>query len=108
MGYRLQGQKLVRTTEREMLSHGLLPGVIQVPANGQPIVLLADCQTVGGYPKIATVISADLARFAQLKAGQFLHFRAVDAVQAKQALLAREEQWSAWLARMRVLPRSNQ
>ncbi|STD18538.1 urea amidolyase-like protein [Enterobacter asburiae] len=44
MGYRLQGQPLTRTTDRELLSHGLLPGVIQVPGNGQPIVLMNDAQ----------------------------------------------------------------
>lgn len=53
MGYRLQGQPLKRTTDREMLSHGLLPGVVQVPHNGQPIVLMNDAQTTGGYPRIA-------------------------------------------------------
>ncbi len=47
MGYRLQGQPLTRTTDRELLSHGLLPGVIQVPGNGQPIVLMNDAQTTG-------------------------------------------------------------
>lgn len=47
MGYRLQGQPLTRTTDRELLSHGLLPGVVQVPHNGQPIVLMNDAQTTG-------------------------------------------------------------
>ncbi|HCW47364.1 MAG TPA: hypothetical protein DGH25_08300, partial [Erwiniaceae bacterium] len=50
MGYRLQGRPLARDSRRELLSHGLLPGVIQVPHNGQPIVLMADAQTTGGYP----------------------------------------------------------
>ena len=110
MGVRLEGVPLAHKTQEsaDIVSDGVMPGVIQVPANGQPIVLLADCQTVGGYPKIATVISADLARFAQFKAGQFLRFKAVDAVQAKQAFLMREEQWAAWLIRMRVLPRRSQ
>ncbi|EJW2883792.1 5-oxoprolinase subunit PxpA [Salmonella enterica] len=49
MGYRLQGQSLTRTTDRELLSHGLLPGVVQVPYNGQPIVLMNDAQTTGGF-----------------------------------------------------------
>lgn len=74
MGYRLQGQKLARTTDREMLSHGLLPGVVQVPHSGQPIVLMNDAQTTGGYPRIACVIDADLWHLAQLRPGEPVHF----------------------------------
>lgn len=74
MGYRLQGQRLERTTDREMLSHGLLPGVIQVPHNGQPIVLMNDAQTTGGYPRIASVIEADLWHLAQIRPGEAIHF----------------------------------
>ncbi|MEM6160005.1 5-oxoprolinase subunit PxpC [Erwinia sp. P6884] len=74
MGYRLQGRSLTRTTSREMLSHGLIPGVIQVPPNGQPIVLMADAQTTGGYPRIACVIEADLYHLAQIRLGEPIHF----------------------------------
>ncbi|AHG21611.1 hypothetical protein Z042_19880 [Chania multitudinisentens RB-25] len=75
MGYRLHGSTaLSRTTEREMLSHGLLPGVVQVPHNGQPIVLMADAQTTGGYPRIACVIEADLYHLAQIRLGEAIHF----------------------------------
>ncbi|WES69836.1 5-oxoprolinase subunit PxpC [Superficieibacter sp. HKU1] len=74
MGYRLQGQILKRTTDRELLSHGLLPGVIQVPHNGQPIVLMNDAQTTGGYPRIASVIEADMYHLAQIPLGQPIHF----------------------------------
>ncbi|WBF44323.1 5-oxoprolinase subunit PxpC [Serratia rubidaea] len=75
MGYRLQGSaELTRTTAREMLSHGLQPGVVQVPHNGQPIVLMADAQTTGGYPRIACVIEADLYHLAQLRLGEPVHF----------------------------------
>lgn len=74
MGYRLQGQPLTRTTEREMLSHGLLPGVVQVPHNGQPIVLMNDAQTTGGYPRIACIIEADMYHLAQIPLGQPIHF----------------------------------
>jgi len=74
MGYRLQGQKLARTTDREMLSHGLLPGVIQVPHNGQPIILMNDAQTTGGYPRIACIIEADMYHLAQAPLGQPIHF----------------------------------
>ena len=74
MAYRLQGQPLKRTTDREMLSHGLLPGVVQVPHNGQPIVLMNDAQTTGGYPRIATIIEADMYQLAQIPLGQPIHF----------------------------------
>jgi 5-oxoprolinase (ATP-hydrolysing) subunit C len=74
MGYRLKGQPLVRTTDRELLSHGLLPGVVQVPHNGQPIVLMNDAQTTGGYPRIACIIEADMYQLAQIPLGQPIHF----------------------------------
>ncbi|MGY5366949.1 5-oxoprolinase subunit PxpC [Enterobacter oligotrophicus] len=89
MGYRLQGQPLSRTTDRELLSHGLLPGVIQVPSNGQPIVLMNDAQTTGGYPRIACIIDADRYHLAQIPLGQPIHF-----VQCslEEALKARQDQ----------------
>ncbi len=98
MGMRLEGQALAHRTPAcaDIVSDGVTPGAIQVPGNGQPIILLADCQTVGGYPKIATVISADLPRLAHLKPGQTLRFCAVDATEAKAALIEREERWRAW------------
>ncbi len=74
MGYRLLGPALKRNTERELFSHGLLPGVVQVPHGGQPIVLLADAQTTGGYPRIACVIEADLYHLAQIRLGEPIHF----------------------------------
>lgn len=88
MGYRLQGQPLKRTTDRELLSHGLLPGVVQVPHNGQPIVLMNDAQTTGGYPRIACIIEADRYHLAQIPLGQPIHF-----VQCsiEEALQARQE-----------------
>lgn len=87
MGYRLQGRKLQREADRELLSHGLVPGVVQVPAGGQPIVLLADAQTTGGYPRIACVIEADLYHLAQLRLGEpihFVHCTLEDALKARQ------------------------
>ena len=98
MGVRLEGSALAHVTPAaaDIVSDGVTPGTIQVPGNGQPIILLADCQTVGGYPKIATVISADLPRLAQVKPGQTVRFSAVNAAQAKQALVDRETQWKWW------------
>ncbi len=74
MAYRLEGPVLTRNVSGEMRSHGVLPGVVQVPPNGQPIVLLADSQTTGGYPRIAVVINADLWKFAQAPAGRKIRF----------------------------------
>jgi allophanate hydrolase len=98
MGMRLEGARIKHLTPEsaDIASDGIVPGAIQVPANGQPIILLADCQTVGGYPKIATVISADVPRLAQIKPGEMIRFQAVDAAQAKQALAARETRWKRW------------
>nr|WP_113864640.1 5-oxoprolinase subunit PxpC [Brenneria salicis]NMN92210.1 biotin-dependent carboxylase-like uncharacterized protein [Brenneria salicis ATCC 15712 = DSM 30166]RBP67546.1 biotin-dependent carboxylase-like uncharacterized protein [Brenneria salicis ATCC 15712 = DSM 30166]RLM32466.1 hypothetical protein BHG07_01205 [Brenneria salicis ATCC 15712 = DSM 30166] len=90
MGYRLQGPALQRTTQREMSSHGLLPGVVQVPHGGHPIVLLADAQTTGGYPRIACVIEADLYHLAQIRLGEPIHFIRCTLSDAQQA--AQEQQ----------------
>jgi allophanate hydrolase subunit 2 len=70
---------------REIISDATVPGSIQVPGQGQPIVLLADGQTAGGYPKIATVISADLPRLAVMAPGQIVRFAAMSVVAAEQA-----------------------
>ncbi|AFJ47754.1 5-oxoprolinase subunit PxpC [Shimwellia blattae] len=89
MGYRLQGPVLARETRRELYSHGLLPGVVQVPHNGQPIVLMNDAQTTGGYPRIAVVIEADLYHLAQVRLGEPIHFIPCT---HEEALKARHEQ----------------
>jgi antagonist of KipI len=65
MGYRLEGPALNWRDHAELISEGMAPGTIQVPPNGQPIVMMADCPTTGGYPKIGTVASADLPLLAQ-------------------------------------------
>jgi allophanate hydrolase len=100
MGLRLRGTPLAHTSPAaaDIVSDAVTPGAVQVPANGQPIVLLADSQTVGGYPKIATVIRADLPRLAHLRPGTRVHFAAVTATQARQALQEQRDAWSRWLA----------
>lgn len=99
MGLRLQGEALAHTSAEaaDIVSDGVTPGVIQVPANGQPIVLLADGQTVGGYPKIATVITADLPRLAHLRPGTRVRFALVTADQAHRALHDQWARWQQWL-----------
>jgi len=77
-GCRLQGTALALSEPLELLSHGIVPGTAQVPPSGQPIIQLAEANTCGGYPRIATVIEADLWRIAQLRAGQRLRFKLVD------------------------------
>lgn len=88
MGYRLQGPPLQHERGFNIVSDAILPGCIQVPGSGQPIVLLRDAQTTGGYPKIATIISADLGRFAQLRPLSKVRFKAVSVDDAQ--LLRRE------------------
>lgn len=99
MGIRLEGPPLehIAPEAKDIVSDGVTPGCIQVPGNGQPIILLADCQTVGGYPKIATVISADLPRLGLAAPGQTLRFQCVTMSEARAALLARENDWKEWL-----------
>jgi biotin-dependent carboxylase-like uncharacterized protein len=91
MGYRLAGPVLVREHGAELASHGVLPGVIQVPPSGQPIVLLADAQTTGGYPKIGVVIRADLWKLAQLRLGAMLRFVPCTLDDAHAALRAQRQ-----------------
>jgi antagonist of KipI len=83
-GLRCAGDAIVATAG-EQISAPVAPGTIQLPPDGQPIVLLADAQTVGGYPRIGHVIAADLPRLAQWRAGDALHFVAVDAIAARNA-----------------------
>jgi len=92
MGLRLAGPPLTHQGGADIVSEGVAPGSIQVPADGQPIVLLADAQTVGGYAKIATVISADLPRLGRMLPGASLRFTVVDLV-AAQAALVEEQAW---------------
>lgn len=90
MGARLEGSLLWRTEQRDLISEAVVQGTIQVPPNGKPIVLLGDCQTIGGYPKIAHVITVDLAVAAQLRPGDCLHFREVTLPEAHRLLFQRE------------------
>ena len=83
MGYRLEGPVLRHLHGHNIVTDGTVNGSIQVPGNGQPIVLMADRGTSGGYPKIATVITADLGRFAQTPAGRGFRFKAVSMTEAQ-------------------------
>lgn len=98
MGLRLEGLTLAHKGSADIPSDGLVTGSIQVPGNGQPILLLNDHQTAGGYAKIATVISADLPRVGRLRPGDALAFRAVG-VEEAEAIRRRQEQAIAGLIR---------
>jgi 5-oxoprolinase (ATP-hydrolysing) subunit C len=83
MGYRLEGPAIKHLHGHNIVSDGTVSGSIQVPGNGAPIVLMSDRGTSGGYPKIATVISADQGRFAQIPAGTGFHFKALSMADAQ-------------------------
>jgi KipI family sensor histidine kinase inhibitor len=87
VGCRLSGPAVRHGGPSEIVSDGMLPGSVQIPPDGQPIVMMADSPTTGGYPKIGTVIQADLPRLAQLVPGQDrLRFSAVSSEEARRAL----------------------
>ncbi len=89
MGLRLEGEPLALATKMQMASSGVAPGTLQVPPNGQPILLLGDCQTIGGYPKIAHVITVDLPAAAQLQAGDEVRFAEISLAEAQDLLIER-------------------
>ncbi len=91
MGYRLKGQEIEHVNSSDIISDGIAEGSIQVPGHQQPIVMLADRQTTGGYPKIATIITVDIAKITQLKPGDKVSFKKIEIEQAHQLLKARED-----------------
>ena len=95
MGYRLEGPALERVDENEPLSSATPIGTLQVPPSGQPILLMADRQTNGGYPKIATVITADLPIAGQLAPGDWIHFALCGREDARRALDAQERMFTS-------------
>jgi antagonist of KipI len=94
MGARLDGPPLDRMDTSDLLSEAVAPGTLQVPPNGEPILLLGDCQTIGGYPKIAHVITADLPIAAQLCPGHQVRFHEISLMEAQSLLRQREEDFA--------------
>jgi antagonist of KipI len=90
MGYRLSGASIPRTSDREMISDATFVGAIQIPASGEPILLMSDRQTTGGYPQIATVITADLPLAGQLAPGDWVEFARCTRAEAIAALRDQE------------------
>lgn len=107
MGIRLDGPALSHVKGYDIVSDGIVTGAIQVPGNGRPILLLADHQTTGGYPKVGTVISADVPRLGRLRPGDAVRFAQVSVDEAEDArreldgavarILERFERAGAWL-----------
>ena len=83
MGMRLEGPKIENIVNTNIKSEGLIKGVIQVPADGNPIIMLSDHGTIGGYPKIGVVISADYDKLVQLPSGSKIKFEEVDLTSAE-------------------------
>jgi antagonist of KipI len=90
MGVRFESPELKRMDDVDLVSEAVAPGTIQVPPSGKPILLLGDCQTIGGYPKIGHVITIDLRIAAQLRAGDRIRFSEISLADAHRLLLERE------------------
>jgi antagonist of KipI len=92
MGLRLEGEEIASANRRELVSEAVTPGTIQLPPSGAPVVLLQGCQTIGGYPKIAHVITVDLGYAAQLQPLDEVRFELVELEEARQLLRKRERE----------------
>jgi antagonist of KipI len=101
MGIRLDGPAL-KLPNRELVSEPVAPGAVQITNDGKPIVLGVDGQTIGGYPKIAHIISADLDLLGQLRPGDEVHFQRVSEKVAEAAGDQSRENLRLWLRRIAV------
>jgi antagonist of KipI len=104
MGYRLRGEAAMkrRDAAADLLTEPVHPGTVQVPPEGQPIVLMADGQTTGGYPRIAQVVQTDIPLLAQVRPGLRLRFREVSLREAQELYLWRELEWKRLEAGIRA------
>jgi antagonist of KipI len=101
MGLRLRGPALP-VSKTELLSEPVCPGTVQVTKDGQCIILGIDGQTIGGYPKIAQVISADVDKLAQLRPGERVHFQEVTLETARELFLHKAAELHEWVTRLQV------
>jgi biotin-dependent carboxylase-like uncharacterized protein len=104
MGMRLDGPRLRHRQGWDIVSDAIATGAIQVPGSGQPILLLADHQTTGGYPKIATVISADLPAVGRRRPGDAIRFAAVTVAESEQLARDNEHRLAALIASIELVP----
>ena len=100
-GYRLDGPEIELARRSELRSHGIVPGVVQVPAGGGPIIQLAGAATMGGYPKIATIVEADLWKMGQASPGDFIRFTRANYKDAVASL----KELNAFIQRVRLMSR---
>jgi len=103
MGFRLDGPKLAHAKGYDIVSDGIAQGAIQVPGSGQPIVMLADAQTTGGYAKLATVISADVPAIARRRPGAPVRFAAVTQAEAEDIRREQEGNLANWISRLQTV-----
>ncbi|WP_257667612.1 biotin-dependent carboxyltransferase family protein [Parapedobacter tibetensis] len=92
MGYRLEGPSIHRFVKQELLSTAVVPGTIQVTGDGSIVLLMADCQTTGGYPRIAQVAAVDIPLCAQLKPGDAVNFKEISRTDAEKLYIHQENQ----------------
>jgi len=92
MGYHLEGAAMERLKHQELLSTAVMPGTIQVTGSGSTVLLMADCQTTGGYPRIAQVAAVDMPLCAQLKPGDAIYFKDITRGEAEMLYIEREQQ----------------
>ena len=91
MGMRLEGHKLENIVSSNIASEGIMKGSIQVTGDGNPIILMSEHPTIGGYPKIATVISTDFSKVAQLSPGKEITFKKVKLLEAEKYFHKQQE-----------------
>src|SRR5699024_7009813 len=89
MGYRLTGKAISSNRQEQLLTEATSFGSIQIPPSGQPIVLMADSQPTGGYPKIGQVIQADLGKLSQIRPGTTFRFQSITVKEARKILMNR-------------------
>lgn len=92
MGYHLEGAPLERLKKDELLSTAVSPGTIQVTGNGSMVLLMADCQTTGGYPRIGQVAAVDMPLCGQLKTADQIYFKEISAREAEALYIEQEQQ----------------
>ncbi|RYD91884.1 MAG: allophanate hydrolase subunit 2 family protein, partial [Sphingobacteriales bacterium] len=92
MGYHLDGAPIHRVVKYELLSTAVTPGTIQVTGDGSMVLLMADCQTTGGYPRIAQVAAVDMPLCGQLKPGNTINFTDITHHEAEMLYIEREQQ----------------
>jgi 5-oxoprolinase (ATP-hydrolysing) subunit C len=105
MAYRLTGPDIAHARGYDVVSDAIALGAIQIAGDKKPLVLMADRQPTGGYPKLGHVVRADIGRLAQMRPGETCHFRAVSAAEARAALLMCEDEIATTLQRLRPLRR---